>query len=62
VYTDDAISGAEFVKRPGFVALMNALAPPPPFQARTAASPSTHVYEGARNSSPPTPGSSPHEG
>src|SRR5262245_44638671 len=33
VYTDDAISGAEFVKRPGFLALMNALSPRPPFQA-----------------------------
>ena len=32
VYVDDGISGAEFVKRPGFVRLMNALKPPPPFQ------------------------------
>jgi DNA invertase Pin-like site-specific DNA recombinase len=32
VYTDDGISGAEFVKRPGFLALMNALKPRPPFQ------------------------------
>ncbi len=33
VYADDGISGAEFVKRPGFLQLMNALKPRPPFQA-----------------------------
>src|SRR5207247_3747077 len=32
VYVDDGISGAEFLKRPGFVRLMNALKPRPPFQ------------------------------
>jgi site-specific DNA recombinase len=32
VYADDGISGAEFVKRPGFLRLMNALKPTPPFQ------------------------------
>lgn len=32
VYVDDGISGAEFLKRPGFLALMNALRPRPPFQ------------------------------
>ena len=32
IYSDDGISGAEFVKRPGFIRLMNALAPKPPFQ------------------------------
>jgi DNA invertase Pin-like site-specific DNA recombinase len=33
VYQDDAVSGAEFgVKRSGFLALMNALKPRPPFQ------------------------------
>ena len=32
IYMDDGISGAEFVKRPGFVRLMNALKPKPPFQ------------------------------
>jgi site-specific DNA recombinase len=32
VYSDDGISGAEFLKRPGFVALMNAVRPGPPFQ------------------------------
>ena len=31
VYCDDGISGAEFAKRPGFLRLMNALAPTPPF-------------------------------
>jgi DNA invertase Pin-like site-specific DNA recombinase len=31
VYTDDAISGAEFQRRPGFLRLMNALKPRPPF-------------------------------
>jgi site-specific DNA recombinase len=31
-YQDDGISGAEFVKRPGFLRLMNALKPRPPFQ------------------------------
>ena len=31
-YVDDGISGAEFVKRPGFLRLMNALKPKPPFQ------------------------------
>jgi DNA invertase Pin-like site-specific DNA recombinase len=30
VYADDGISGAEFVKRPGFLRLMNALKPRPP--------------------------------
>jgi site-specific DNA recombinase len=33
IYQDDGISGAEFVKRPGFVHLMNALKPRAPFQA-----------------------------
>jgi site-specific DNA recombinase len=33
IYVDDGISGAEFVKRPGFLRLMNALKPRPPFQA-----------------------------
>jgi site-specific DNA recombinase len=33
VYADDGISGAEFANRPGFVRLMNALKPRPPFQA-----------------------------
>src|SRR5437870_10611389 len=33
IYSDDGISGAEFVKRPGFIRLMNALSPRPPFQA-----------------------------
>jgi site-specific DNA recombinase len=33
VYLDDGISGAEFVKRPGFLRLMNALKPRPSFQA-----------------------------
>ena len=32
VYVDDGISGAEFCNRPGFVRLMNALKPRPPFQ------------------------------
>ncbi len=32
VYVDDGISGAEFSTRPGFVRLMNALKPRPPFQ------------------------------
>ncbi len=32
VYSDDGISGAEFVKRPGFLRLMNALKPRPAFQ------------------------------
>ncbi len=31
IYVDDGISGAEFVKRPGFLRLMNALKPKPPF-------------------------------
>ena len=31
VYVDDGISGAEFAKRPGFLRLMNALKPRPPF-------------------------------
>ncbi len=30
IYVDDGISGAEFVKRPGFIRLMNALKPTPP--------------------------------
>ncbi len=32
IYNDDGISGAEFVKRPGFIRLMNSLKPKPPFQ------------------------------
>ena len=32
VYVDDGISGAEFAQRAGFVRLMNALKPRPPFQ------------------------------
>jgi DNA invertase Pin-like site-specific DNA recombinase len=32
LYVDDGISGAEFVKRPGFLRLMNALEPKPAFQ------------------------------
>jgi DNA invertase Pin-like site-specific DNA recombinase len=32
VYVDDGISGAEFLARPGFVRLMTALKPRPPFQ------------------------------
>jgi site-specific DNA recombinase len=32
VYVDDGISGAEFVKRPGFIRLMNTLKPKPQFQ------------------------------
>ena len=32
VYVDDAISGAEFVRRPGLAALVAALTPRPPFQ------------------------------
>ncbi len=32
IYVDDGISGAEFAKRPGFLRLMNALKPQPPFQ------------------------------
>src|SRR5262245_32606590 len=32
IYADDGISGAEFVKRPGFLRLMNTLTPRPPFQ------------------------------
>jgi site-specific DNA recombinase len=31
VYSDDGISGAEFLKRPGFICLMNALKPRPAF-------------------------------
>jgi DNA invertase Pin-like site-specific DNA recombinase len=33
VFVDDAVSGAEFATRPGFVRLMAALKPRPPFQA-----------------------------
>jgi DNA invertase Pin-like site-specific DNA recombinase len=32
IYIDDGISGAEFTNRPGFLRLMNALKPRPPFQ------------------------------
>ena len=32
VYVDDGVSGAEFVKRPGFLRLMAALKPRAPFQ------------------------------
>ena len=31
IYVDDGISGAEFIKRPGFLRLMNALKPRPTF-------------------------------
>ncbi len=33
VYVDDGISGAEFEHRPGFLRLMNALKPRPPFRS-----------------------------
>src|SRR5262245_43502633 len=33
IYSDDGISGAEFKTRPGYLRLMNALTPRPPFQA-----------------------------
>ena len=33
VFVDDGISGAEFANRPGFLRLMNALKPKPPFSA-----------------------------
>lgn len=32
IFSDDGISGAEFVKRPGLIRLMNSLKPKPPFQ------------------------------
>jgi DNA invertase Pin-like site-specific DNA recombinase len=32
IYCDDGISGAEFLKRPGFLRLMNTLKPKAPFQ------------------------------
>src|SRR4029434_1876809 len=32
IFIDDGISGAEFATRPGFLRLMNALKPRPPFQ------------------------------
>ena len=32
VFVDDGISGAEFANRPGFLRLMNALKPRPPFK------------------------------
>jgi DNA invertase Pin-like site-specific DNA recombinase len=32
IYVDDGINGAEFANRPGFVRLMAALKPRPPFQ------------------------------
>ena len=37
IYSDDGISGAEFANRPGFLRLMNALKPTPPFQVLTRA-------------------------
>jgi DNA invertase Pin-like site-specific DNA recombinase len=33
IYVDDGISGADFVRRDGYLRLMNALKPRPPFQA-----------------------------
>jgi len=32
IYVDDGVSGAEWKKRPGFIRLLNALEPKPPFQ------------------------------
>ena len=32
IYTDDGISGAELIKRPGFLRLMNSIKPRPAFQ------------------------------
>ena len=32
IYVDDGVSGAEFVRRRGFLRLMNTLKPRPPFQ------------------------------
>jgi len=34
IYVDDGISGTEFIKRPGFLRLMNALKPRPPLDTR----------------------------
>ena len=31
IFVDDGVSGAEFSRRPGFLRLMNALKPRPPF-------------------------------
>lgn len=35
IFSDDGISGPEFVKQPGFIRLMQALKPAPPFHARS---------------------------
>ncbi|MBA2486683.1 MAG: recombinase family protein [Nitrospira sp.] len=35
IFVDDGISGAEYIKRPGFIRLMNTLKPKPPFQFLT---------------------------
>jgi site-specific DNA recombinase len=52
IYVDDGISGAEFVKRPGFLRLMNALKPKPAF--RSSSCPRNPGWAVSR-SRPPTP-------
>src|SRR5437879_2034375 len=56
VFVDDGISGAEFVKRPGFVRLMNALQPrggstrrgPPPCAGPSPCGPRARASRAAR--------------
>ena len=50
IYVDDGISGAEFVKRPGFVRLMNALKPRPAF--RRSSCPRSHGPDASRSRRP----------
>jgi DNA invertase Pin-like site-specific DNA recombinase len=47
VYVDDGISGAEFANRPGFVRLMAALKPRPPFQVLSC--PRSHGWDVRRS-------------
>ena len=52
VYIDDGVSGAEFVKRPGFLRLMNVLRPRPP--SRSSSCPRSPAW-GGKPSRPATP-------
>lgn len=53
VYIDDGVSGAEFVKRPGFLRLMNSLRPRPP-PSRSSSCPKSPAW-GGKPSKPATP-------
>ena len=55
IFVDDGVSGAEFARRPGFVRLMNALAPRPPFDVLIMSEESRLGRESGRHKTPLPP-------